>query len=644
MAFVSFAPNREDAILWRALESVERGTYFDVGRCDPDVDSVTRAFSERGWRGVNVVATPAGLALARQFRPLDASVALEGAASAVAAWRDHVRGPVHFVNVDVAPNDSRAVLEALDLARGRPWIVVVARAHPDLDNLFRDAGYVFARPAGATRIWAASDRAGVLQALQAGDAAGVVTGPEHEAAEETKLLRKQRDRLLTMVTSGGGGFDAQKHPHLAPYLGGPLPSLAAPQSQLCTQGQMDEPLYRRWCGLLRENPCAHRKQWEFVYIMQALWTRGVLRPGSRGLGFGCGNEPLASAMAAYGCEVVATDLDPDDERSKDWRETDQHAAGKVDALNTRSLCPPDLFAKQVRYRNADMNRIPEDLRGFDFVWSSCALEHIGSIRHGLDFIHNSIKCLKPGGVAVHTTEFNLTSNGVTLESPGLSFFRALDLETVAAELGFQGHEVAPFNLHPGDTLLDKYVDLPPFEVSALHLRLKSLDHTITSVGMIVRRAAGAPAPRDLTGPETEAHERALEPLIARMEADPHDVSNFLALARVLEAAGDFAKARQCLEVALDQNPKEPALWQALVDQSLARSDAIGAANDARDALAQLPSDGEGDWHLRVARACLARGAPAEARAWVEDGLAALPFHAALLRLRAAVAGFAPVRR
>jgi hypothetical protein len=341
-------------------------------------------------------------------------------------------------------------------------------------------------------------------------------------------------------------------------------------------------------------------------------------------------------MAAYGCEVVATDLDPDDERSKDWRDTDQHAAGKVEALNTRSICPPDLFARNVTYRNVDMNRIPEDLRGFDFVWSSCALEHIGSLRHGLDFIHNSIACLKPGGVAVHTTEFNLTSNEATLESPGLSFFRALDLETVAAELGLQGHQVAPFNLHPGDTLLDKYVDLPPFEVSALHLRLKSLDHTITSVGMIVRRAAGAPQVKELTGPEMEAHDRALEPLVARMEADPHDVENFLELARVLERAGDFAKARQCLEVALDQNPKEPRLWEALVEQSLARGDAGGAAKDARDALGQLPAAGEGDWHLRVARSCLARGASAEARAWIDAGLAAFPFHAALLRLRAAM--------
>ena len=115
-------------------------------------------------------------------------------------------------------------------------------------------------------------------------------------------------------------------------------------------------------------------------------------------------------QTTYGCEVVATDLDPDDTRSKDWQDTDQHASGRVEALNSRGICPSDRFFRQVRYRNVDMNFIPEDLRDFDFVWSSCALEHIGSLRHGLDFILHAMDCLKPGGWAIHTTEFNLTSN------------------------------------------------------------------------------------------------------------------------------------------------------------------------------------------------------------------------------------------
>src|SRR4051794_3212736 len=54
MSFVSYAQNFEDVMLRRALSHVERGFYNDVGANDPIVDSVTLAFYERGWRGINV--------------------------------------------------------------------------------------------------------------------------------------------------------------------------------------------------------------------------------------------------------------------------------------------------------------------------------------------------------------------------------------------------------------------------------------------------------------------------------------------------------------------------------------------------------------------------------------------------------------
>ena len=52
-----------------------------------------------------------------------------------------------------------------------------------------------------------------------------------------------------------------------------------------------------------------------------------------------------------------------------------------------------------------MNHLPDDLRGFDFTWSSCALEHLGTLAAGADFVVAQMDCLRPGGVAVHTTEF-----------------------------------------------------------------------------------------------------------------------------------------------------------------------------------------------------------------------------------------------
>ncbi len=58
--FVSYAQNYEDVMLWRALKHVKNGFYVDVGAFDPFIASVTQAFYERGWHGINIEPLPAG--------------------------------------------------------------------------------------------------------------------------------------------------------------------------------------------------------------------------------------------------------------------------------------------------------------------------------------------------------------------------------------------------------------------------------------------------------------------------------------------------------------------------------------------------------------------------------------------------------
>jgi SAM-dependent methyltransferase len=134
-----------------------------------------------------------------------------------------------------------------------------------------------------------------------------------------------------------------------------------------------------------------------------------------------------------------------------------------------------------------MNDIPADLAGrFDACWSTCSLEHLGSLQHGLDFIENSLSVLRPGGIAVHTTEFNLVSNNKTLDAPGLCVYRRRDMEALAARLIAQGHQVLPLNFHPGEEELDEVIDVPPYALP--HLKLELQDMTCTSIGFAVRRA------------------------------------------------------------------------------------------------------------------------------------------------------------
>lgn len=260
------------------------------------------------------------------------------------------------------------------------------------------------------------------------------------------------------------------------------PTLADPVSQACTEAQFAEADYARWCAAIGEPPRLHRKQWEFCYILQALEARGLLRPGVRGLGFGVGREPLVAAMAARGVAVTATDLSAEAARAHFWVDSDQHASG-LDLLNERGLCDPAAFAERVRFEHADMRRVPPHLSGYDFVWSACAFEHLGSLDAGIDFVIASLGTLKPGGVAVHTTEYNLANGWRTRDHGATVVYRRRDLERLfarAAALGF----ATEANWTPGGGTLDVHADLPPYSPER-HVKLAYRGMTVTSFGLVL---------------------------------------------------------------------------------------------------------------------------------------------------------------
>ena len=247
---------------------------------------------------------------------------------------------------------------------------------------------------------------------------------------------------------------------------------------------MTDPAYAYWCGRIGESPVLHRKQWEFCFILQAAATGGVMAPGFRALGFGVGLEPLPAALAVSGVQVTATDLAPDRPEAQLWAGSSQHAAVVTD-LNARNLCPPDRFAALVSHQWCDMNAIAPELKDFDFCWSSCALEHLGDIEHGLDFIENSLETLRPGGLAVHTTELNCSPGEETVTEGQTVIFRQSHLQALARRLRRRGHHVElDFSL--GDQPPDLHVDLPPY-TQDIHLKLQLGGYVSTSYGIVVRK-------------------------------------------------------------------------------------------------------------------------------------------------------------
>lgn len=255
------------------------------------------------------------------------------------------------------------------------------------------------------------------------------------------------------------------------------------RSRVCTEAQLREPWFLSWCEVLGERPRLHRKLWERAYIVHTLDCLGMLRPGRRGVGFGVGREPLVAFFAGRGCEIVATDLPPTTREARAWSTAHQH--GELDDLLRPGLCPEAQFRELVTARRVDMRSLPPDLAGFDFCWSACALEHLGSLEAGMDFVKQSMSTLVPGGIAVHTTELNVTSVDTTLSSGPTVLYRRRDLEALSRELEFAGHEVAALDLESGDGVLDEYVDVPPYSAEP-HVKIWLHDYTITSAALVIR--------------------------------------------------------------------------------------------------------------------------------------------------------------
>ena len=207
MSFISYAQNFEDVMLWRALQHVPQGFYIDVGANDPEVDSVTKAFYDRGWHGINIEPVPQWFARLEQARPRDVNLQVAVGAEAgemvfyevpstglstgrgeIARAHEADRGyalrervvqvetltsiyqrvgtaPVHFLKVDVEGFE-KEVLEGIDFSVLRPWILVIESTRPltpEQDHhvwepLLLAAGYVPVYFDGLNRYYLAPER------------------------------------------------------------------------------------------------------------------------------------------------------------------------------------------------------------------------------------------------------------------------------------------------------------------------------------------------------------------------------------------------------------------------------------------------------------------------------------------------------
>jgi hypothetical protein len=228
----------------------------------------------------------------------------------------------------------------------------------------------------------------------------------------------------------------------------------------------------------------NRKMWEWCAISQVLDERCLLRTGIKGLGFAVGQEPLASHFAARGCTILATDLALG-ESDQGWVGTGQHAASK-EMLFQPDLVNRAVFDRRVTFQPADMRTLEGLSPGYDFIWSSCALEHLGSLELGLEFIIRSAALLDRGGIAVHTTEYNVRSDDETIEQGPSVIYRRRDILGLAGALARSGKRLRQPDFDAGNHDFDlRYDQYPYMETDLPHIKLELGGHICTSMMLVV---------------------------------------------------------------------------------------------------------------------------------------------------------------
>jgi hypothetical protein len=277
---------------------------------------------------------------------------------------------------------------------------------------------------------------------------------------------------------------------------GKMPSKQHLTSKLSTQNDLEAPWCRHWIHELKTSFQYHRKLWEFGFILQVLFEHNMF--GKTGIGVACGNEPLASYLISQGCSITAGDkpLTGDDHQQQDWRSSNQYTESSDDLYHAH-IIERSTFDRNFTLAYVDMNALPSELdEKFDFCWSCCAIEHLGSIRLGIEFIKNSLKLLRNSGISVHTTEFNLLSDDRTIDNWGSVLFTKKDLLRLSDEIQQMGGTLYPFDFNKGDGFFDRYYDMPPYPhqnapLPALHLcphiKLLCDDFPATCAGIIIQK-------------------------------------------------------------------------------------------------------------------------------------------------------------
>lgn len=175
MSFISYSQNFEDIMLWRALKNIKHGFYIDVGANDPVEFSVTKAFYDAGWNGINIEPMEQyyNLLVAQRERDINLPIAISDKKGNFNIFeikdtglstldeqiaeqqeksgriiekkviktdtlnnicKEYVHQEINFLKIDVEGFEI-AVLKSLDLQKYRPWIILIETTEPSTGKI-----------------------------------------------------------------------------------------------------------------------------------------------------------------------------------------------------------------------------------------------------------------------------------------------------------------------------------------------------------------------------------------------------------------------------------------------------------------------------------------------------------------------------
>lgn len=267
------------------------------------------------------------------------------------------------------------------------------------------------------------------------------------------------------------------------YLVDPQPSAAfdpadLPLNKVCRVADGGNRLWRRGyddLGFPASPEVFHRKIWEFNQALYGLRSLRRLAPDATALGIGCGHEELMYFLANRIGKVVATDL---------YEGAYLGGESAADVLAHPAKYAPFHFREdRLEVRQMNALTLQFDAGSFDFAFCLSSLEHFGSEADKLTALREMHRVLKPGGVAVLTTEVVLNRLG-----RGSQYFQR---ETVTRLIGAAGFALdGPVDFGVEQEYSARPLALPMDAFAVPHVVLRNFHTIYTSVALFLIKPPG----------------------------------------------------------------------------------------------------------------------------------------------------------